>query len=335
MNQADTEPASTNSSDENSALVSAERRADAAAQVILDALHGAFFHPTLRATLPALLGRLLCEAALTFLRSPAADESVRSLLGAAPRFFAARGNAPLSDIAGKDAQALLRKLAVQPYVPSRTLLVQVLSRPPIRRLNRELMIGTLLDYSRRLRSTLEGGGAGKGIGALSRLASEAVKKSTSALGAIAPGVTAAVSDEFERQMQRRAAEFADSAVDDMVQRIAATLTDPQRRAEHNELKLSLLDFVLTLRCADVAAELSRMDLPAVAAELRAFALSWLARESAARDLEAAMSLVWGEMSSQTEPISAALLLVRPALQAFLRAALLPSVQSGALQAALL
>lgn len=207
------------------------------------------------------------------------------------------------------------------------------------------MVGTLLDYGRKLRpgnpepgpGQKPTGGAAKG-GLLSRLASEAVRKGGAAAMAMAPGVTSAMSDEFERQMQRRATEFADGAVDNLLQRAATTLTDPGRRAEQTELKLALLDYGLSLRGPELARELERLQPAALAELVRAAAHSWLGRDSAEADLVALLQQVRDRAPEKTlrELLAelGVLLPVRAALLHLFAQAAGPVLKSGALQRAL-
>lgn len=303
--------------------------ADRLAAVLVD---GAFAQPLSSSASPALLAPLLREGLLFHLKSPATGETMRAILSTVQRFFFERGDKALRDLIQAETVALLRALLAQPYTPDRAILVAVLSREPFRRLNRELMMGTMLDYSRRLRTTVEGGGMGKGLGVLGRFASEAVKKSTSALGSLAPGVTSAVGDELERQMQRRAAEFADSAVDDMVQRVATTLTDTTRVAEQLELKQALFDTVLSLRGAQVARELERLQPMIVAEKLRQAAIAWLSRDTTTAELTAGLTWLLAQPFVKLPQALPAPL--HDALCAALAHALRPMVESGAIARAI-
>lgn len=204
----------------------------------------------------------------------------------------------LRDVVPPPIVDVLRTLLSRPYLLPRPLLVSVLSRPPLRRLSRELMIGTLLDYSRKVRTQVGEVSQSRG-GMLGRLATEAVKKSTSAIGSLAPGVTAAVSDELERQFRSRASEFADSAVDDLAQRLAAILTDPARMAEHKDLARSLLDFALELPLQTVRAELTRLDPLAVTSEVRRAVHAWLLRPESEAELLALLQLLSADLSTHS------------------------------------
>lgn len=303
--------------------------AERLAAVLVD---GVFAQPLSSLAAPALLAPLLRELALYHLKSPAADETMRAILATVQRFFAERGDKALRDLVSTETVALLRAMLAQPYTPDRAILVAILSREPFRRMNRELMMGTMLDYSRRLRTNVEDGSMGKGLGVLGRFASQAVKKSTSAIGALAPGVTSAVGDELERQMQRRAAEFADSAVDDMVQRVATTMTDSTRITEQLELKQAMFDTVLSLRGTQVARELERLQPMIIAEKLRQSAIAWLSRDTTTAELTAGISWLLAQpfvKLPQALPQS-----LHDMLCAVLAQALRPMVQSGAIARAI-
>ena len=285
---------------------------------------------------PPILATLLREAALTHLRSHRSSEQGRALQTTVLTFL--RGRGPLREIVPRPLLQLLPELAARPFAPDRALVVNLLSREPFRRMTRELMMGTLTDYSRKVRASVTETGPGKGLGVLSRLATEAVKKSSSTLGTIAGGVASAVSDEFDRQMQRRTAEFADGAIDDMIGRVATMLSDPGRNAEHPALKLELLDFVLDMRGPQLAQELDRMNLEVIADQVRATTLRWLERENTKTEM--AVVLAWLANRTHDRPVGELLggapflKEVRPALEQLLGQFLRPLVESGALLRAL-
>lgn len=308
--------------------MSAERLAEAI-------VSGIFAQPLAALMVPELSAPFLRELVLHHLKSPLAEETTRALLSALQKFFAERGDKTVRDLLPPEAQTLLRAIIDHPYTPERAILVSVMSREPFRRLNRELMTGTMLDYSRRLRGNVENGGMGKGLGMLGRFASEAVKKSTSALGTLAPGMTSAVGDELERQMQRRASEFADSAVDDMVQRVATTLTDPARAAEQLELKRALLDVALSLRGAQLSRELDRLQPAQLAKKLREATIAWLSRDTATAEIARGLSWIAAQPFAKPEFIAQALPeSLRATFVKLLANALRPMVEDGSIGRAL-
>lgn len=285
---------------------------------------------------PLLLAKLVRDGLLAHLRSPRAAEQGRALMATLLTFL--RGQGPLRSVLPRPLLPLLSELASRPFTPDKALVVGLLSREPFRRLGRELMVGTLTDYSRKVRSTVTETGPGKGLGVLGRLATEAVKKSSSTLGTIAGGVASAVSDEFDRQMQRRTAEFADNALDDMIGRVATMMTDPGRSADHTALKLELLDFALDLRGPQLAQELERAHPAAVAELVRGTLLRWLEREHSVMEL--GVVLAWLADRTRDRPLAevlggpAFLKEVRPELERMLVQFLLPLVESGAVLRAL-
>lgn len=331
--------------------------ADRLAQVLLDGCMGRPLRSLLPPGLCAELGR---AGVLSLLRDPQAD--ARLAQGLALLEAALRRVPTLRALLPADAILLLQELCRAPYAPDRMLLVALLSRPPFRRLNRELMMGTLVEYTRRIRSTLSDPNAGRNMGMLGRLATQAVQRGTAAVGAVASGMASVVTDELERQMQRRAGEFADSAVDELVGRLATMLTEPSRTAEHTELKLALLDFTLDLRGDTLAAELTRAQPLRLAAQLRSTLRAWLERPQAGADLTAALTWIyaqdfagkpWGDRtlrdllvalsapstgpaatSDASAPLSATGQVLYSALATAVAHWLRPSVDSGAALAAL-
>ena len=246
--------------------------------LLIDALLG---RPLVDILPPARLAATLHHVGRLYLPSAQAEQHAILLWRRLDSLLDRPGT--LRDVVPPPIVDLLRTLMARPYLLPRPLLVAVLSRPPLRRLSRELMIATLLDYSKKVRTQVGEASQSRG-GMLGRLATEAVKKSTSAIGSLAPGVTAAVSDELERQFRAKASEFADSAVDDLAQRMAQILTDPTRQAEQRELVLSMLDFALDLPLATIRDELAKMDPVTMAAEVRKGVVAWLSRPDSTADL---------------------------------------------------
>ncbi len=248
------------------------------AEAVVDAVLG---QPLLSLCPPDKLVTVLTQAARLHLSSPLAAEQADRLW----QWVKGRLSVPgtLRQLVPAPLAGLLRSLVARPYSLPKAQVVALLGRPPLRRLQRELMLATLVDYSRKVRTQVGEVSQSRG-GMLGRLATEAVKKSTSAIGSLAPGVTAAVSDELERQFRTRASEFADSAVDDLAQRMAQILTDPTRQAEQRELVLSMLDFALDLPLATIRDELAKMDPVTMAAEVRKGVVAWLSRPDSTADL---------------------------------------------------
>ena len=110
---------------------------------------------------PALSAEPGRAVALAVLRDPQADVRLAQGLTLAQSTLR-RVPTLRSLVVSRRRNLLLQELARTPYVPERTLLRGPCSRrPPFRRLNRELMLGTLVDYTCRIRSTLFDPNAGR------------------------------------------------------------------------------------------------------------------------------------------------------------------------------
>lgn len=299
---------------------------------------------------PKVQAPLLRAALCRLLRSPGAlpgsGTGLDALTAQAARWL--RAQATLRQAIPPSLIELMRELLRRPYVPDRGLMLGLMSVPPLRTLTRELMVGTLLDYGRKLRAaTTEPAAGAKGAGAapkgglLGRLATEAVRKGGAAAQALAPGVTSLVTDELERQMQRRATEFADGSVDELLQRAAATLTDPQRAAEQTAVKLAVLDYMLERRGSELAQELLRLEPHAVSELLRQALLRFLESDTGEADLAAILQGL-SEAAASKPALSLGALLesagalspVREALLLLFRQVTGPVLANGALQKAL-
>ena len=78
--------------------------------------------------------------------------------------------------------------------------------------------------------------------------------------------------------------------------MATILTDPQRRAAQEELKLALLEAVLSLRGTQLASELTRLQPVELGKLIRAAALAWL---------EGVAVLAWPQPAPVPVPVVAA------------------------------
>lgn len=298
---------------------------------------------------PELHAPLLRAALCSLLRGPwsrpGSGVGLAALTAHAARWL--RGQANLRQTIPPTLIELTRELIRRPYMPDRKIVLGLISVPPLRTLTRELMVGTLLDYGRKLRAaTTEPAAGAKGAapprgGLLGRLATEAVRKGGAAAQAIAPGVTSLVTDELERQMQRRATEFADGAVDELLLRAAATLTDPQRTAEQTAVKLAMLDYLLTLPGAELAQELERLEPHAVGELGQKALLGFLESDTAEADLVAILQGLSDAVAADPALSLGALLdsagalaPVRAALLLLFRQVIGPVLASGALHKAL-
>ena len=240
-----------------------------------------------------MLAQLLRTVVLKVLESPQAKAQATSLVIAARGGLLRTlpGRKRLSEELPKELISGLRTLLARPHLPERGLLTKALSQEPVRKMTRELMVGTLLDYGRKLRTAVleppkkdEGKG---GLGSFGRLASGAVRVGTGALGAIAGAmVPTSVSDEIEQKLQKKTLELADGAVTDLNQRIVELLTDPTRSKEQAALRQSFLDTLLELSGTDLAKELGKLEVEATLAVIWSSAQAWWQRPESEAEIAA-------------------------------------------------
>ena len=164
--------------------------------------------------------------------------------------------------------------------PPGDVIEKLLDREPVKKLLRAQVIDTLIAFGRKAASPVADNPIARGLGGLSKLALGQGGK-PSAFGAIAN----AVSGEVERQVEKRATDFADIAVAGILDGISAQLSDPARAKEQAALRLALLDGFLELTGAEVAT-LGRGPTAARVAVARKTLAAWAAEETFEAELEA-------------------------------------------------
>ena len=191
------------------------------------------------------------------------------------------------DTVPPELSKLLVELASRRFSPDRALVLMVLDRPPVRSLARALLLNVLIDFSRKVSAPVTENRIAKGFSGLAKFAAEQAKSTGGALG----GIAGALSDEIERQVEKRARDFADSALSGIFQQLADALTDPGRATEQAEMRVAILDGVLGLPLAKLGRELSRADVPGGAALVRKALTQWLASRDATAELEGLLTRV--------------------------------------------
>lgn len=174
------------------------------------------------------------------------------------------------------AQAAVR-FAKRPHQPHRELVLKVLDREPVRQLIRVLLMDALVEFGRKLAAPISGSRVGKGLGALGSLA-----------GAVGAGVLGAVGGELEKQVERKASEFADSALSRVLQNLVEMISDPRRASEQGELRAALVEGALEIPVKQLVAEARRANPRALAAELRGLVQQLAQRPDAERELKEAL-----------------------------------------------
>jgi len=229
---------------------------------------------------PALLARALKAGLEGWLASETAD---RELASAIDHLQGRLTQDPrtLREALPPELSKGLSELAARRFSPDRALVLSVLDRPPVRSLARGLLLNLLIEFSRKVSAPVTENRIAKGFSGLAKLAADQARSAGGTLG----GIAGALSDEIERQVEKRARDFVDSALSGVFQQLADALTDPSRSSEQAEMRVALLDGVLGLPLARLGRELSRADVPGGAAVVRKGLSQWLASKDTTAELE--------------------------------------------------
>jgi hypothetical protein len=230
---------------------------------------------------PALLARAVTKSIEGWLASPTAEHELASALQHVQQQLAQDKRTVREALPPEFAKAAV-ELASRRYSPDRALVLSVLDRPPVRTLVGALLLNVLIEFSRKVSAPVTENRLAKGFTGLARFAAEQARSSSGALG----GIAGALSEEIERQVEKRARDFVDSALSGIFQQVADALSDPTRFAEHAELRVALLDGVLGLPLARLGRELTQVDVPGGTAVVRKALTQWLASARALPELEA-------------------------------------------------
>ena len=235
---------------------------------------------------PALLARATRRSLEGWLASPTAEGELAAVLDRLQEELARRPGT-VRDVVPREFAQGLAELASHRYSPHRELVLGVIDRPPVRALVRGLMLNVLIEFSRKVSAPVTENRIAKGFTGLARFAAEQARSSGGTLG----GIAGALTDEIERQVEKRARDFIDSAMSGIFQQTADALSDPQRASEHAELRVALLDGVLGLPLSRLGRELSQVDVPRGTAVARKALTQWLASPESQPALEEALGRV--------------------------------------------
>ncbi|WP_373046795.1 hypothetical protein [Vulgatibacter sp.] len=252
------------------------RLADLAADELLDTPLGDLVEPGTTAGAWAAIVR-------AHLESPDAHRAIEERIEAHLADLEARATT-LGAFLPEELCRALGELADRPFAPDRDLVVAWLDREPVRHLLRKLLQEALVAFGKRMSTPVADSRLTRGLGDLGRLARETALGRTGAFGALATDLASAVSGEVERQIERRAAEFADAAISGLLHRIAHLLADPDLADEQADLRQALLEGFFELSTPQLASEARRYDPAAIGALARTWLGRWLERESAEMEL---------------------------------------------------
>ena len=190
-------------------------------------------------------------------------------------------HAPLGEVLPQELLDGIEQVAEQPFALNRKLILAMLDRPAFRKLIRELLVETLISFGKKLRNPVAESRLGKGLSGIGKMA----RGRSGGVRSLAGDLVGAVSDEVERQLEGRAADFADGALSQILQRLADYLCDPSRASDQAALRAALLQGLWDLSGAQLAAEMSRGDLAASIDVLRSSLGAWLSRPETKDELQ--------------------------------------------------
>jgi hypothetical protein len=198
----------------------------------------------------------------------------------------------LKDVVARDVREAVRDVVGRPFSPDRKLVLTVIDRDPTRELVRQLLLDFVLEFGRRASAPVAG--MAKGLGTFAKLAGDAVKSRTGTLGSL----VGAVGSEVERQMEKRAVEFVDTALSGVFGQLADAVSDPRRATEAAELRVAMLDGVLELTLPQLAREVANADVPGAVEVVRAGLTRWLASAASDEELKALASFAMKDVAAR-------------------------------------
>ncbi len=224
------------------------------------------------------------KALTAWLESESAVKSLNSVVESlANRLQTERRS--LKDVIAADVRVALREMTGRPFSPDRKLVLTIIDRGPMRDLVRQLLLDAVLEFGRKASAPVAG--MARGLGSLGKMVGDRVKSRSGSLGTL----VGAVSDEVERQLEKRAVEFVDSALAGVFGQIADAVSDPKRAAEAAELRTAFFDGALELTGPQLAREIGNLDVAGGAEIFRAGLKRWLASPSSDAQLKEFVELV--------------------------------------------
>jgi hypothetical protein len=223
---------------------------------------------------------VLYELLCAWQQSDLAHESIRTGWDDLTAWLATQ-HQPLGEVLPQELLDGAGELAAQPFGLNRDLLLAMLDRPAFRKLIRELLVETLISFGKKLRNPVADSRLGKGLSGIGRMA----RGRSGGVRSLAGDLVGAVSDEVERQLEGRAADFADGALSQILQRLADYLCEPSRSSDQAALRSALLEGLWELSGAQLAAEMTRGDVDTSIDVLRRSIGAWLNRSESKEELQ--------------------------------------------------
>lgn len=272
-------------------LLSEEAVAELATALVDDALAV----PLRELLSPPALANEIVEALRAWLNSTPAHELQLAWAARARKWLASQ-RATLGQLVGRAIEEACLDLAASPHVPRRETVIFLLDREPLRALLRELLVDALVAFGRKVGAPVMASPVGRRLGGLGSFVRERARGT--ALAAFATDVADRLADEVERQIERRAAEFADAALSGLVARLADILSDPARAGQLASAREALVDGLFSLEARELADELERSDPARRSTLIRRGLGAWVATDEAAVWIRAAIEGLLDEIGDR-------------------------------------
>jgi hypothetical protein len=168
-----------------------------------------------------------------------------------------------------DATQRLQELVAATRASDSEATLKMLDHEAMRGLVRKVLRETLSNFVKKLRSPVSENrllsGVRKRASGVRKRAGRFASAPRKLVGGLGDGMMGAVSDEMERQMQRRVGDFVDQAVGGVLRRIADHVTDPGHQEQFGEMGAAVTDIILDTPSRDAAEYLAGVDRDALAA----------------------------------------------------------------------
>ena len=141
--------------------------------------------------------------------------------------------------------APIKEAIGRPVVPDRALVGRLLEHGAVEDLLRELLVGALQGFAKRLRPAVPGSDR-----AVGRLRS---------LKRVSEGMLGGLGAEIERQAEQKAKDFVDSILSSVVAQAADDLCDPHKAEDYGRFRAHLLEQLLDTPLIDLKQEADKLE----------------------------------------------------------------------------
>ena len=192
---------------------------------------------------------LASQIAINWRQSARSEQSHAWVRANVERIRAATPKGSLRDHMAPGLAGPLQAAISKPVVPDRALVGRLVEHGAIEDLLRELLVGALQGFAKRLRPAVPGSDR-----AVGRLRS---------LKRVSEGMLGGLGAEIERQAEQKAKDFVDSILSSVVAQAADDLCDPAKAEDYGRFRAHLLDQLLDTPLEDLKREADKLDTDTV------------------------------------------------------------------------